>query len=247
MKTILILLFALAAFPTVGQEFTFSYHTDYPKLLARTQAKTDRLYYPKQVKRFVQNDTSLTDFEVLALLVGFTADKNYCIPRDMEVERSLYKLNDQGRFREVASKGRSFNKTHPLNQATLIELSFAYHQLHMPDSSAYFARQFHRVMDAMALSGSGLHPDSALFSLTPTDGRNLITRYLKAEIGSTDSATDAHGNFLYVLEYVSEEDGARLPLYFNVQHAYRQMKKQLHGNPEKAEAMRPTPGKSKSQ
>lgn len=247
MKTLLLLLFALAALPTVGQEFTFTYHADYPKLLARTQAKTDKLYYPKQLKRFVQNDSTLTDFEVLALLIGFTADKNYRAYPDLEVERSLYKLNDQGKFREAASKGRSFNKTHPLNQMTLIELSFAYHQLHMPDSSAFFGRQFHRIMDAMALSGSGLHPDSALFSLTPIDGQNFIRKYLGAEIGSMGSGTDAHGNFLDILEYVSEEDGARLPLYFNIQHASRQLKKQLRGNTEKAEARRQHPDKSRSQ
>ena len=141
MKTILIFLFALVALPTVGQEFSFTYHTDYPKLLVRTQEKTDRLYYPKQLRRFVQNDTSLTDYEVLALLIGFTADKNYHAYPDLAVERSLYKLNDQGKYREAASKGRLFNKTHPLHQMTLIELSFAYHQLHKPDSSAYFGRQ----------------------------------------------------------------------------------------------------------
>lgn len=246
MKTILLLLFALAALPTVGQEYSFTYHTDYPRLLARTQTKADELYYPKQLKRFVQNDTSLTDYEVLALLIGFTADKNYHAYPDLAVERSLYKLNDQGRYREAASKGRSFNKTHPLNQMALIELSFAYHQLHKPDSSAYFVRQFHRVMDAMALSGSGLHPDSALFSLTPADGQNFILKYLRAEIGHMRSGTDSHGNYLDIIEYVSEEDGARLPLYFNIQHAAKQLKKQLRESNEKAEITEQYPAKSRT-
>ena len=246
MKTILLLLFALAALPTVGQEYSFTYHTDYPRLLARTQARADALFYPKQLKRFVQNDTSLTDYEVLALLVGFTADKNYHPYPDLAVERNLYRLNDQGKYREAASKGRSFNKTHPLNQATLIELSFAYHQLHKPDSAAYFVLQFHRVMDAMALSGSGLHPDSALFSLAPGDGQNFILKYLRAEIGSINSATDAHGNQLETMEYVSEEDGARLPLYFNIQHAARHLKKQLRESNEKAEATEQYPAKSRT-
>lgn len=245
MKTILISLFALVALPTLGQEFSFTYHTDYPKLLVRTQEKADRLYYPKQLRRFVQNDTSLTDYEVLALLIGFTAEKNYHAYPDLAVERSLYKLNDQGKYREAASKGRHFNKTHPLHQMTLIELSFAYHQLHKPDSSAYFGRQFHRIMAAMAQSGSGLHPDSALFSLTPIDGHNFIKKYLGAEIGSMGAGTDSHGNYLDVLEYVSEEDGARLPLYFNIQHAAKQLKKQLRESNDKADATGQYPDRGK--
>ena len=247
MKTILILLFALAAFPVAGQEFSFTYHSDYPKLLARTQARSDKLYYPELVKRFVRNDSTLTDFEVLALLIGFTADKNYRAYPDLEVERKLYDLNDQGRFREAVRKGRSFNKTHPLNQMTLIELSFAYNQLHMPDSSVYFGRQFHRVMDAMAMSGSGMHPDSALFSLTPVDGQNFILKYLRADVGTMGSGTDSHGDFLDILEYISEEEGAKLPLYFNIQHASGQVKKQLRENNAKAEAPKQKSGKGSNQ
>ncbi|MCJ8165911.1 DUF4919 domain-containing protein [Pontibacter sp. E15-1] len=242
--TLSILLLALLTLSSSGQDFDFTYHSDYPTVLARTQAKTDKLYYPKQVKRFVQNDPSLTDFEVLALMIGFTAEKQYDAYGDLDTERAIYKLNDTGKHREAVRKGRSFNKTHPLHQMTLIELSFAYHQLQKPDSSAYFGRQFQRIMDAMALSGSGLHPDSALFSLTPVDGQNFIRKYLDADIGTMGSNTDKHGHFLDVLEYVSQEDGAKLPLYFNIEHASKQLKKQLREKNAKAQVQQP---KTKSQ
>ncbi len=238
------MLLALLTFSTSGQEFEFTYHTDYPAVLARTQVKTDKLYYPKQVKRFVQNDTSLTDFEVLALMIGFTADKNYDAYGDLKEERAIYQLNDQQKYREAVKRGRRFNQKHPLNQMTLIELSYAYHQLHKPDSSIYFSLQFQRVMDAMALSGSGLHPDSALFSLTPADGQNFIRKYLEADIGTMGSGTNTHGEYLDILEYVSEEDGAKLPLYFNIEHASKQLKKQLREKNAKAQLQQP---KSKSQ
>lgn len=236
MKSAFLFIFiAFLALPTFGQGFNFSYETDYPKVLTRTQEQSDKLYYPKQLKRFLRNDPTLSNYEVLALLVGFTANSNFDAYGDLKAERAIYQLNDQGKYREAVKKGRSFNKTHPLNQMTLIELSFAYHQLHKPDSSAYFSKQFRRVMDAMALSGTGLHPDSALFSLTPIDGQNFILKYLKADIGSMGSDTDKHGNYLDVLEYISEEDGAKLPLYFNIDHASKQLKKQLREKDVKAQ------------
>ncbi|MHA6247423.1 DUF4919 domain-containing protein [Pontibacter sp. CAU 1760] len=246
MKSAFLFIFiAFLALPAFGQGFHFSYETDYPKVLTRTQKQSDKLHYPKQLKRFLRNDPSLSNYEVLALLIGFTTDKNYNAYTDLNTERAIYTLNDKGLYREAVRKGRSFNKTHPLNQMTLIELSFAYHQLHKPDSSAYFSKQFRRVMDAMALSGTGLHPDSALFSLTPIDGQNFILKYLKADIGSMGSDTDKHGNYLDVLEYVSAEDGAKLPLYFNIDHASRQLKKQLRES-NKAAAVQPKP-KDKNQ
>ena len=59
------------------------------------------------------------------------------------------------------------------------------------------------------------------------------------------AGTDSHGNYLDVLEYVSEEDGARLPLYFNIQHAAKQLKKQLRESNDKADATGQYPDRSK--
>lgn len=227
MKTFLYLLFFAIPYVSCSQEYKFNYHTDFARILARTQDKADQLYYPKQVKKFVQRDASLTNFEVLALMIGFTADAHYVPYADVEAERAVYTLNAAGKFREAVKKGLAFNKTHPLNQMTLVELSYAYHRLNMPDSARFYGLQFTRVMDAMALSGSGFTADSALFSLTPIDGQNFIIKYLNAAIGKMASGTDSKGNVVEIIEYVAEEDGGRVPLFFNIQHAAAQQKVQL--------------------
>lgn len=49
---------------------TFNYKEDFKKVLLKTNDPNDNLYYEKLLKRFNVNDSTMTDFEVLALLIG---------------------------------------------------------------------------------------------------------------------------------------------------------------------------------
>lgn len=51
---------------------TFNYQTDFKNILAKTKDKNHKLAYNKLLTRFSALDTTLTDYEVLALLIGFT-------------------------------------------------------------------------------------------------------------------------------------------------------------------------------
>ena len=75
---------------TFAQKFKFNYHTDFKKILKRTQNAKDTWYYPKQLERFQKNDTTLTSYEVLGLMIGYTADTNYQPYDDIKVERKVY-------------------------------------------------------------------------------------------------------------------------------------------------------------
>jgi hypothetical protein len=71
-KSICLLLFLVISQSTIGQT-TFDYEKDFKVIRAKTMDKKDKLSYNKLLKRFSTNDPSLTDFEVLALLIGYTA------------------------------------------------------------------------------------------------------------------------------------------------------------------------------
>ena len=126
MRQILTILILTVSLTTFGQEYEFDYHKDYEKILGQTNDTSSNLNYDKLLKRFKENDTALTDFEVLALMIGFTMDTNYHAYSDISIEREIYSLNGNGKFEEAKEKGLKFNKTHPLNQMTLIELSYSY-------------------------------------------------------------------------------------------------------------------------
>ena len=72
--TVLSLIISMVSY---GQEFKFNYQSDFSRILNRTMDQTDSLNYDKLLNRYRLNDRSLTDFEILALLIGFTNNQNF--------------------------------------------------------------------------------------------------------------------------------------------------------------------------
>lgn len=227
MKNIITVVAILLTVTSFGQEF--NYNRDYKDILAQTLDEKSELNYDKLLVRFNANDTTLTSPEVLALLIGFTVNPNYKAYTDLTVEREVYALNDDGNYKEAIKKGLSFNKTHPLNQMTLIELSYAYYKLDMPDSASYYRTQFKNVMVAMLYSGKGTSADSAFFSLTPVDGQNFIRKFMASKIGTMGSGRDSHDNFVDILGVLPKDDeGEEILLYFQIEHAMKDLKLELN-------------------
>ena len=113
MKYVITFFILLLTYNGFSQNFDFYYNTDFSKILEETKNKESELYYPTQIIRFIKNDTTLTDFEVLALLIGFTDDENYNAYGDITLERDIYSLSDEGTYEEAITKGLDFIKTHP--------------------------------------------------------------------------------------------------------------------------------------
>jgi Domain of unknown function (DUF4919) len=59
-----------------GQE-SFDYDKDFKVLLELSKDSVDRLFYPRLLERFNKNDSTLTDREVVALMIGFADNVNY--------------------------------------------------------------------------------------------------------------------------------------------------------------------------
>ena len=230
MKYLFIFSFLFPSF-LFSQDFSFNYSRDFSSILEKTKTKGDSLYYPIQLERFIKNDTTLTDFEVLALLIGHTADSNYHPYSDIDVERKTYSLNGSGNFKEAINQGVNFLSKHPLNQMTNIEMSYSYYKLNKPDSSKLYTDRYNRIINAMASSGKGTSADSAFFSLTPIDGQNFCRKFLRVKIGTMGSGSDSKGNFLDILSVYpkNSENKKETPLYFNIQHAMNTMKFQIKG------------------
>lgn len=227
MKKIITILTLVLTLSSYGQEF--NYNRDYNVILAQTLDEKSELSYDKLILKFKANDTTLTSSEVLALLIGFTVNPNYKAYSDLKLEREVYALNDNGEFREAIQKGLKFNSTHPLNQMTLIELSYAYHKIAMPDSAHYYRVQFKNVMAAMLYSGKGTTADSAFFSLTPIDGQNFIRKYMASKIGTMGSGSDSHDNFVDILGVIPKDGvGEEVLFYFHIEHAMKELKLQLN-------------------
>jgi hypothetical protein len=227
MKQLLTALLLTVSLTSFGQEFEFDYHTDYEKILIQTNDTSSNLHYDQLLLRFQDKDTTLTDFEVLALLIGFT-DNEYFKPYSyMTTEREIYALNVKGQYEDALSMCDSFLVYVPVSQQAIIEKSFSFHKLGQSDSALYYMWQFRRIIDAMAQSGDGLSPETAFFSLGPAGGQNFIRKYLSSDIGIMGSGRDKYGNFVDILEATWKEEGngeqQSRRLYFQIEHASKTM------------------------
>lgn len=220
-KTIGLLLLITTGQIVYGQT-TFNYKDDFKKVLNKTKDPNNNLSYEKLLKRFSANDTTLTDFEVLALLIGFTDKPEYKPYDDLRTEREIYKLNGEKKYQEGLDKANDFLKTHPVSLKALFEKSYSFHKLEQKDSAEYYMYQGQRIFKAMYFSGNGKTKDTPTFALGPADGQDYIYKFVGADIGTMGSGSDKNGNFLDILE-AKFEDGQTVTLYFIIQHATDKM------------------------
>lgn len=200
----------------------FNYQSDFKSTLAKTKDSNDNLSYDRLLKRFNINDTTLTDYEVLALLIGFTDKADYKPYDDLAVEREIYKLNGEKRFQEGLDKANAFLKTHPVSVKALFEKSYSFHKLGQKDSAQYYLYKGKRIFTAMYFSGNGKTKETSTFALGPADGQDYIHKFVGADIGTMGSGQDENGNFLDILE-AKFDNGKTLTLYFVIQHATNKM------------------------
>lgn len=216
-KGLVLLLLWLPAFITKAQ-VNFNYQKDYELIAARTGDFRDVLYYDKLRDRFTRNDTSLSNFEVLSLLIGFSKQSNFKPKEDYQKEQRIYNLNSEGKYQDAITEAGHFLRTHPVSEAAIIEKSYAFMQLGKKDSADYYLRQFSLIMSAMTYSGSGTSVEDPIFALAPGDAQNYIIKYLVADVGTMTSTTDKAGNYVDVMD-VKFADGHVTPYYFITQHA----------------------------
>ena len=225
-KLIGLVILSLCVGQTRAQE-SFNYARDFAKILEQTNEQSSDLYFDKLLKRFRLNDNSLTDTETLSLLIGFTDDPHFKPYHYLTVERRIYSLNAQGKFKDALQLADSLLVTIPLSQQAIIEKSYSHYKLGQTDSSDFYLWKFKRIMRTMASTGDGLSPESAIFALGPADGQNFIRKYLASGIGTMGSGRDKYGNFIDILNALIKDEktgeSKSQTMYFHVQHAVNKM------------------------
>ncbi len=221
MKSIIIVLSTIFAMTAFSQEFEFDYHRDFNKILEQTKDSSSSLYYAKLLSRFKKNDMTMTNFDVLALLIGFTANDFYS-PYNFDAQKAI-KLNFDNKFTEALELCNSILALNPFNLDAIYAKSISFYELNIKDSSFYYIIKFKRIMRAMEVSGDGLSPETAIFALGALDGQIYIRVFLFNKIGIMGSGMDKYGNFVDILEMIIEDketgESTSKKLYFNIQHA----------------------------
>lgn len=221
MKGILIVFLVSTGFSLYGQ-LSFNYHNDFKKILSETKDSTSNYFYNRLLERFKVNDSTMSDSEILALLIGFTEKPEYKPYKDIFTESEIYKLNGEKKYREAISQGGTFLISHPLNVKTIFEMYYGYRKSGLTDSADFYLYQGLRILNIMNKTGDGRTPETAIFALGPADGQEFIYKFLDADIGTMGSGSDKHGNFVDMLE-AKFDDGTRKMYYFVIEHATAKM------------------------
>lgn len=215
-----LLTFLSALFVTTtafGQDF--DYHKDFKDLLSKSKDKSSEYYYPKLLERFNSNDSTLTNKDIIALQIGFTADKNYKPYQTIDKEREILELISDKKYEKAITECDKLLKTNPVNFTALMGKGFAYMKLNKTDASIHKERTM-KIIRSIMWSGDGTI-DRPYFVLSPIDGQTLIRYILGGSIGTMGSGRDKNGYFLDILEM--EKDGKSETKYFIIQHATDKM------------------------
>lgn len=199
----------------------FNYKKDFAAIQSRSKDKNDKLFYDSQLKRFLHNDATQTDFDVLALMIGFTATPHYNPNQNMFRESIIDQLSDEKKYADALDMANRYLKVNPVSIRGIYGKSFALLQLQQRDSANHYARQWQKILKAMFLSGKGTSISDATFAMEPEDGKLYISRYVGAEITAVKSGKDADGNVVAIYDVIL--DKKKLTLYFMIQHGAKIM------------------------
>ncbi len=205
-------------------QFVFNYNQHFDSIKDLSQQKRSELNYEKLLERFQESDTTLSDFDVLALMIGETQQEDYYPYELVHVERRILQLSQNDSLEEGLSLCDSVLDIHPLNFTALLERAYVLAKLGRVEEEVTAKYQFVTVLETILSSGDGTY-SRPIFVLSPMDGQLLIRFVFGLEIGTMGSGEDEHGNFLDILEIINEEEG-NMDMYFNIEHAVKRMFKE---------------------
>ena len=216
MKNIIIIFILSCSINSFGQTH-FDYQKDFKLILAKTKDSSSNLGYDKLLARFKANDTSMSKYEVLALMIGFTDLPDYKPYDDIDIEKEIFVLNDNGNYEDAKIEADSFLSAHPLSLRVLKEKSYSLHQLKKADSAVYYMDLVHKITLAMLFSGNGKTPESPIFALGLADGERFIEN-VGMTVGNKGTGENKAGTYMELVDAITDE-GDHKNMFFIIQHA----------------------------
>lgn len=217
LRLILFLSVITFTFSTFSQK-SFNYQNDFDNLLLRSEDSSDKLSYKNLLLRFQSNDSTLTNHEVLALMIGFTSSPNYTPYKTLDKEDEILGIVRSRNYKLAIEKCDSLLNKNPLNYVALMEKGYSLWKI---DSTIFKKYKYQSAMlfDAIMASGDG-SAKNPYFVLGPTDGQIIIEYVMGGTITSMGSGRDENDNFIDILTRKSK-DGEITELHFIIEHAIK--------------------------
>lgn len=205
-RSILILFIAVLSASIYAQEFKFDYKRDYERVAKASKDNNSKLFYPALMQKFLDADTSMTDYQTLAMMIGFTKQEEYKPETIKLAESKIYAFNEKGDFENAKLIEDDLLIRYPLTTVGLIEKAYTSAKLEDLESMDLYGKRFRQLMKAMIFSGDGKSPETAIFALSVNDARNFVKKVLKADVGLNGYLESKDGYYVVGFEAIFERD-----------------------------------------
>ncbi|CAG5083281.1 hypothetical protein CRYO30217_02148 [Parvicella tangerina] len=204
-------------------QFLFQYHLHFDSIASLSQDKKGDYFYDDLRERYEEGDTSMTSFDMLALIIGETQQDHYYPYELIPVEQEIMQLANKGEYANALYKCDSVLMNHPLNFTAILHKAFLEDKLgSLTAKKSKF--KFVLYLDVILSTGDGTY-QAPIMVLGPGDGQLLVRYVFGAGVGNMGSGEDAYGNFVDILEVLKEGEEPT-NMYFNIEHAVLRMFKE---------------------
>ena len=188
---------------------------DYREIRASIQNAKGPNYYPQLMRRYLENDTTLTMEQYRALYYGFTLQEDF-VPYQQErqklfdIRRELVKNNGSKKICPEAIKiSKEALDDNPFDLLAISTLAFSYLQLNDTVSYNLWNDKQNSLLDAIVSSGDGEDIESAIHVINIEHEYEVLNRLgLKIE---KDSLCSNQVEYIRVKENAEEIPG----IFFN--------------------------------
>ncbi|WP_084438809.1 DUF4919 domain-containing protein [Algoriphagus mannitolivorans] len=214
MKKMFILFLTFLFISTLSFSQDFKYEKDYPRLYKQSQEEGNSQSYKQLKESFLIEGEDFSNEELLALLVGQTAQKSYNAYGMVGLERSFLGA-EQFPADTIFKYGKLVSEINPVSLALNYGLWKSYQKSKNTPMANVYENRFNLLCETILSSGDG-SKQNPYFVISPIDGTIIISKYLGKEITQMGSGEDANGYFLDILSYKTESGDQTL--HFVIDH-----------------------------
>lgn len=186
---------------------------------------THQFYFPSLLKRFLDDDTTLTSSDIFILNYGFAGTKFYDPYFNITLEDSIYKLNKAGLYSEAIDIGTKYLNMNPMSLMGNLQLAFAYKKTGNNNLEEKYYKRYLSVMESIEgwKPGNSLLKPFVLFN--PKDSRKFLG-YIGFNPVKQELITDKAGQHFEKVTAVFKNDSTiQKEFYFYIEIPYQKLSK----------------------
>lgn len=228
-KTFILFLSLLLSIPILKAEDKDFEKPDLKEIYQNIRNYNSHLYYPYLIKRFLNNDTTLTLNELRHLYIGYSFQEDYnpyLVNKHSDEIMELYSQPTHSEIEcdTIISYAERLLKNFPFDLRQMHLLSYAYNIKGDKDKAQLWTTKMRQLLEAIRSTGNGKSPETAWYVINSTHEYDIIN-----SIGYTADKyvfVEPCYDFIEIGENPDKAEG----FYFNVSRMLREYERKYKEN-----------------